>query len=86
MSDLKTNYLDLVLIHWPGTSGFKPSDERNVELRKITYEHLEDLKAEGKLKYIGVSNYNLVHMKELLSNARVKPFLLQVNYLYFNKI
>jgi diketogulonate reductase-like aldo/keto reductase len=78
LENLKTTYLDLVLIHWPGVKGVKLDDPLNGELRRVTYQQLEDLHAAGSLRLIGVSNYNLGHLDELLSYARIRPHLLQV--------
>lgn len=83
LRELRTEYLDLVLIHWPGVKGLKLDDERNSELRKLTYEHLEKLYWDGTVKLIGVSNYTLKHLKELLAYAKVTPHLLQVKSNYY---
>ena len=74
----------MVLIHWPGVKGLKLNDERNSELRRITYKKLEELHSRGVLKLIGVSNYTVKHLKDLLSYANIKPHLVQVNKLEFN--
>jgi diketogulonate reductase-like aldo/keto reductase len=86
LQDLRTTYVDLVLIHWPGVKGLKLDDERNSDLRRSTYQTLEKLHSEGLIKLIGVSNYNIKHLNELLSYARVKPHLLQVKYYNFQKV
>ncbi|MBV6552722.1 aldo/keto reductase, partial [Acinetobacter soli] len=39
---------------------------------------LEDLHQAGKIKAIGVSNFQIHHLKELLATAKVKPVLNQV--------
>lgn len=79
LSKLKTEYLDLFIIHWPGSSNKSDSPE-NSKLRKESWEALETLYKEGKLHAIGVSNYNIVHLNELLGHATVLPALNQVEY------
>ena len=78
MKKLKTNYLDMVLIHWPGVKGLKLDDKMNHEFRKQTWLELERLYSEKLVKIIGISNYNINHMKELISYANISPQLLQV--------
>lgn len=68
-----------MLIHWPGVKGLKLDDEKNSELRRKTWEQLEILHSEGAVKYIGVSNYTIHHLNELLSHAKIVPHLLQVS-------
>ncbi len=75
---LKTPYLDLILIHWPGCSGLDPKDPKNSELRKGSYEDLEELYSEGLVKSIGISNYMIPHIEELLKHCKVLPTVNQV--------
>jgi len=42
------------------------------------WQTLEQLVGEGKIKHIGVSNYNQAEMKELLSYARIRPAINQI--------
>ena len=53
LSRLKTDYIDVFFVHWPNPD--IPVEEPIEELMK--------LKAEGKIRAIGVSNYTLEHMK-----------------------
>ncbi|CAG8451916.1 11804_t:CDS:2 [Diversispora eburnea] len=71
------DYLDLFLIHWPGTQKLQPSDPRNAENRKGSWKALEELYKEGKIRAIGVSNYTEKHILELLSYCTVIPTVLQ---------
>jgi diketogulonate reductase-like aldo/keto reductase len=59
---LMLEYVDLYLIHWPATS-----------LRNQTWEALEKLYKEGKIRSIGVSNYTIRHLKELLNITDITP-------------
>ena len=47
-------------------------------MRKESWETLEELYEKGLVKAIGVSNYNLNHLKELLSYCKIKPHVNQI--------
>lgn len=64
LENLKTDYLDLMLIHWPGSS-LKSEDERNKSIREETWAVLRDFKAAGKVRSIGVSNFEIIHLEQL---------------------
>ena len=69
----------MYLIHWPGASRINVSSTDNIKLRKTTWETLIDLKKENKLKSIGVSNYTIKHLEQLLEYCKdVKPDVNQV--------
>ena len=60
LKNLATDYLDLYQIHWPtGAFGAKP-----VPLEE-TMKALTDLKTQGKIRAIGVSNFSLDQLKEI---------------------
>ena len=69
MKNFKTDYLDLVLLHWPG---FK-----DVEERVAVWKVLEALVKEGKIFSIGVSNFLPLHLKTILDNCEIKPVVNQ---------
>lgn len=77
---LGLNYLDLMLIHWPGVSGLEPNDPKNAILRKESWSDLETLVNEGVIKSIGVSNYTKNHINELLSHSKILPVINQVEF------
>lgn len=64
---LALDYLDLYLIHWPGNNAFKES-----------WQAMEELYEAGKIKAIGVSNFEIHHLEDLLSYAKVVPVINQV--------
>ncbi|KAJ3414615.1 NAD(P)H-dependent D-xylose reductase (XR) [Chytridiales sp. JEL 0842] len=85
LSDLELDYLDLYLIHWPlpaVKNGGKDASGK-LALRtdftlEDTWRAMEKLVDEGKVKSIGVSNFTIKKLKEVLSFARIKPAVNQV--------
>ncbi|KAG7171251.1 NADPH-dependent aldo-keto reductase,-like [Homarus americanus] len=80
LSNLKLDYLDLFLIHWPGVKNLKPEDPKNRELRNQSWASLEEIYKSGKVRAIGVSNYSVAQLKDLLQHASVVPHVNQVEY------
>ena len=68
LAKLGTDYLDLLLIHWPG------SYERNAAV----YAAMEDAADAGKVRSIGVSNFNIHHVDALLETAKIVPAVNQM--------
>ncbi len=64
---LGTDRADLYLVHWPVE-----------EMRQETWRAMERILAEGKARAIGVSNYTVRHLEELLAHANVPPSVDQV--------
>ncbi|MEI2468785.1 aldo/keto reductase [Peribacillus frigoritolerans] len=64
---LGLEYLDLYLIHWPGKDKYLE-----------TWRALEKLYKDGKVKSIGVSNFHIHHLENLLANSEVKPVVNQI--------
>ena len=58
-------YLDLMLIHWPGTQSLKLDSLMNKMNRANTWNSLVRARDEGLVRAIGVSNYTLEHLKEV---------------------
>lgn len=73
LENLGLDYVDLYLIHWPVTGK-----------RLETWKVLEELRDEGKIRAIGVSNYIVRHLEELLEHARIKPCVNQIELHPFN--
>ena len=73
-------YIDVMLIHWPGVQGMKSDNIQIKEIRSKTWKALENLFEEGIVREIGISNYNTSHLEELLSTCLIKPHLLQNEY------
>ncbi|XP_028285338.1 uncharacterized protein LOC114451023 isoform X2 [Parambassis ranga] len=80
LSQLDLGYIDLYLIHWPGTQGLAVGDNRNPGHRAQSWATLEELHSQGKLKAVGVSNYMPAHMRELMQSCKIPPAILQVEF------
>jgi 2,5-diketo-D-gluconate reductase A len=66
---LGLDYVDLYLIHWPA-----PTQDRYVD----TYRALETLRADGRARSIGVSNFHTHHLDRLLAETEIVPAVNQV--------
>lgn len=71
LESLQLKYIDMYLIHWPC-----PEDNLFVE----TYQALEKLYKEGKIKAIGVCNFKEHHLEKLLAETEVVPAVNQVEF------
>lgn len=69
LSKLGLDYLDLYLIHWPVERKYKDA-----------WRALETLYKEGRVKAIGVSNFHIHHLEELMKDAEIKPMVNQVEF------
>lgn len=75
MRNLDLDYIDLYLIHWPANKvRYKNPDEVNA----VTWQALEELYTEGRVKSIGVSNFLPHHIEELKNSAKVLPMVNQI--------
>ncbi|KAG9062755.1 hypothetical protein KI688_005061 [Linnemannia hyalina] len=66
LRNLQVDYIDLYLIHWPGTAKLKLPDPQNAINRMESWRALEGLYHAKKLRAIGVSNYTLAHLAQLI--------------------
>lgn len=76
---LQVDYVDLLLIHWPNPSRLREvSADKWREVNRTTWQAMEQLHREGKLKAIGVSNFMTHHLEDLLTYAEVVPAVNQI--------
>jgi diketogulonate reductase-like aldo/keto reductase len=64
---LKIGYIDLYLIHWPMAG-----------LINETWRALEELYGLKKVRAIGVSNFQINHLKELMEHSEIRPMVNQL--------
>lgn len=67
MQKLGLKQIDMYLLHWPYTGYYLD-----------TWKEMEDLCDEGLIKSIGVCNFHVHHLEELLSICRIKPAVNQL--------
>ena len=94
LKDLQLDYLDLYLVHWgvatPLDLGSEPLDKNGclitapVSMRE-TWEAMEDLVKTGLTKAIGVANFTAPMLIDLLSYAKVKPTVNQIELHPYNQ-
>lgn len=86
LQDLKLDYLDLYLIHWPVAQKkgveMPESDDDMVSLQEIplelTWAELEKAKNQGLVRAIGLSNCGQKKIADLLEKAEETPSVLQI--------
>jgi len=71
LTKLGLDYVDLYLIHWPG---------KNKDKRTDTWRALEKLQRDGKVKAIGVCNFQIHHLMDLIKDSEIVPAVNQVEY------
>lgn len=68
LKKLQLDYVDLYLIHWP------------VPARNKTWKMFEQFLEEGTCRAIGVSNFTIRHLEELLKQSNIVPAVNQVEF------
>lgn len=69
LNRLGMDYVDLLLIHWPVKGKYKD-----------TWRALEKIYRDGKAKAIGVSNFQIHHLEDVMASAEIMPMVNQVEY------
>ncbi|WP_308636882.1 aldo/keto reductase [Paenibacillus silvisoli] len=69
LEKLGLDYLDLYLIHWPVKGKYNDA-----------WRALEKLYQDGRVKAIGVSNFHVHHLEDVMGNATIKPMVDQVEF------
>lgn len=69
LKKLGLDYLDLYLIHWPVEGKYKDA-----------WRALEYLYKQGRVKAIGVSNFQVHHLENLMKDAEIKPMINQIEF------
>lgn len=75
LNRLGVDYLDLYLIHWPNPRNLR---DRWQETNAQAWRAMEDAKAAGLVKSIGVSNFVIHHLEELMKTAKIVPATNQI--------
>ncbi|MGG1572785.1 aldo/keto reductase [Fictibacillus sp. NRS-1165] len=69
LKKLQLDYVDLYLIHWPVEGKYKE-----------TWRALEKLYKDGRVRAIGVSNFHVHHLKDVMEDSEIVPMVDQVEY------
>ena len=77
LKSLKLDYLDLYLIHWPCVEKYRKDWK---ELNAETWRGFERLYQEGKVRAIGVSNFQKKHLEALKPMCSVFPMVDQIEF------
>lgn len=77
LKNLGLDYLDLYLVHWPCVE--KISKEWK-EINAETWRGFEKMYQDGKIRALGVSNYEKKHLDALWETAQVKPVVNQLEF------
>lgn len=79
LADLGCGYLDLLLIHWPDAwvPGGQEEPDSSVTIQE-TYTAMERLVDEGRVRFLGVSNFGLAQVEDVLSWCKHKPIVNQI--------
>jgi diketogulonate reductase-like aldo/keto reductase len=75
LNRLDLEYVDLFLIHWPGN---------NLKSRLKAWKALEDVQLSGDIRTIGVSNFSIEQIEELIANSNTVPSVNQIHFSPFN--
>ncbi|KAF2672614.1 hypothetical protein BT63DRAFT_396328 [Microthyrium microscopicum] len=93
LKQLGLDYIDLMLVHFPvifqGNSQQPKKDDHGAPIANATvtvaeYDYLpmwaamEAALSAGKIKHIGISNFNVTQIDDLLAHAKVKPYVHQI--------
>ncbi|KAJ9114023.1 hypothetical protein QFC22_005843 [Naganishia vaughanmartiniae] len=82
LKKLKTDYVDLVLMHWPVSIDPIDSEKQTIVYKDWkftdTWKEMEKLVETGKARAIGVSNFGIRNLETLLASAKVVPAVNQI--------
>lgn len=78
LRDLDIDYIDLMIIHAPQPWAHFRTDDHYFEGNLQAWKALEEAHQAGKIRAIGVSNFEQVDLENLLANGTVKPAVNQI--------
>jgi diketogulonate reductase-like aldo/keto reductase len=75
INKLQLDYLDIYLIHWPIP---KAHEKDYIDLNQETWQAMEELYFDQKVRAIGVCNFLARHIKQISDGAAIKPMINQI--------
>ncbi|KAH9948259.1 NADP-dependent oxidoreductase domain-containing protein [Amylocystis lapponica] len=87
LGKLDTEYLDLYLLHWPVAfkKGTTTVDKELTANPYPTWQKLEEMVEKGKIRNIGLSNFNIPRIQNLTANPlKIQPAVNQVELNFWN--
>ena len=80
LKKLQLDYVDLYLDHWPSCINYKEKEKKKPIPVKDTWQKMENLVAQKLTKSIGVCNYTIVNLLNVLSKCEIKPAVIEVEF------
>ncbi len=77
LKNLGVDYIDLYLVHWPCVEKVSPQWK---EINAETWRGFEKMYKDGKLRALGVSNFQQKHLEALDEFAEIKPMVNQIEF------
>ena len=77
LDNLKTDYVDVFMIHWPRPDLTQPNWK---ELDVETWHALEEFYFDGKIRALGLSNFLPYHADNIINNCKVMPTVAQLEF------
>lgn len=74
---LDCDYLDVYLVHWPAS---KAVHEDWIKINNETWRAMEHLYESGLVKAIGVCNFKVNQLEELINGTTIKPMINQIEF------
>lgn len=78
MKKMDTRYLDSLLLHFPGRAKTDKSSPLHLSARVSAWRAAERLVGEGRVRAIGVANFEIKHLTTLMTAAKIKPKFNQI--------
>ena len=78
LNKLAIEYIDLMIIHSPKPWAVFQEKDHFFEGNREAWRALEEAYEQGKIRAIGVSNFEVIDLENLLKNSRIKPMVNQI--------
>eukprot|EP00658_Telonema_sp_P-2_P036644 TRINITY_DN26460_c0_g1_i2.p1 TRINITY_DN26460_c0_g1~~TRINITY_DN26460_c0_g1_i2.p1 ORF type:complete len:288 (+),score=39.63 TRINITY_DN26460_c0_g1_i2:161-1024(+) len=80
LGELGMEYVDMYLVHWPGSWSGAESAEQAKSRRQRIWREMEKILESGRARSIGVSNFMPHHLQDLAESATVMPMVNQIEF------